>query len=257
MSEPDNAAAYEEFPEDKQEESTVKASSTADYETLVVTACNEMKFDDSGKWTPPEGMSEELKYAINSERRRRDTQSTLSKSQQELKAEQTRSNSLTDRLKAKVAPSLSVEEAEELEDLKESNPDAWRAKLNVYEQSARAKHHEDIKAINEDAAEEAEIERRNNVFEEFKTTNPELELNDYVFKNDLPQRITGKLESGESSFEVFLSEAKEYLEKGKVIAGSTTKDKEEPNLSKAGGYSTPTDTAAAADIVESYKTEIF
>ena len=256
MNEPDNAVVHEEFPEGKQEEGK-QEESTVDYETQVVTACNEMKFDDNDKWTPPEGMSEELKYAVNSERRRRDTQSTLSKSQQALKAEQTRSNALVDRLEAKIAPSLTDEEAEELEDLRESDPDAWRAKLNEHEKAAKTKHQEDIKTIDEDAGEKAEIERRTHVFEEFKAANPELELNDYVFKNDLPQRITGKLESGESSFEDFLSEAKEYLEKGKVIAGSTTKDEEEPNLNQAGGASTPADTAIAADIVKSYKNEIF
>jgi len=258
MSNPGDSAAQDDFPEGKVEKPTsAQTSSVADYEKDVVTACNDMEFGEDKKWKVPEGMSNEMQFAVNSERRRRDTQAAHTKSQQELKASEARSNALLERLESKIAPSLTVDEAEELEDLKESNPEAWREKLNEHEATAKTKHQEEMDTIDADAGTVAEVERRESLLAEFNSSNPDLELNDSVFENDLPQRITGKLQSGESTFEEFLVEAKKYLEKGKAIVGATDKHEEEPNLSKSGGNSKPADSAVAVDAIKDYKKEIF
>ena len=81
-------------------------------------------------------------------------------------------------------------------------------------------------------------------------------LNDEVFANDLPPRITGKLARGEVSFEDFLEESKEFLTKGRVIKGTKDVDAE-PNLGDAGGRDKASDAAMSGDLDVSYKDTIF
>jgi len=249
--------AQVEFPEDGNKTSTVEPSfDSAKYEQDVNEAVNSMKFNDDGDWTIPDGMTPEMQYAVNSERRRRDTQATFTKSQQALKVAESKTTALTEQLESSIRPNLTVEQAEELEDLKESDPDKWRAKLNEYDSEAYGKYEEMLEDIDSTANQETELERRKGILEQFISDNPELKLNDYVFENDLPPRITGKLSKGEATFEEFLAEAKEYLSKGKKIA-TENPGEEEPDLNKSSGTSTATDEAVKADAADSYKNEIF
>lgn len=260
MSNPDTAAAQDEFPEDDgKTTSTAPSFDTADYEQQVVTAVNEMEFDDTGKWVPPEDMSPEMRYAVNSERRRRDTQSAHEKVSQKLSASEVKTKALMERLESAITPNLSVEEAEELQDLKETNPDAWRAKLNELDAEAYEAHQEELDEIDQDASQTAEETRRTIVLNKFLSDNPELTLNDNVFENDLPQGLTGKLIEGEITFEDFLDKAKEFLQKGAKIAGSDTKTEKEPDLSASSGSSQPAAQAVklGAANAKEYENEIF
>jgi len=258
MSKPDKAVALNEFPEELTKSTSTDETSfvAADYEKEVNTAVNDMKLDDDGKWLVPDGMTPETQFAVNAERRRRDTQNSYTKSQQSLKVEESRTRALTEQLEVNIRPNLTVEQAEELEDLKESNPDKWREKLNEYDAAAYGEHEKAMEDINSIATQTAEESRRDIVLTQFFKDNPELDLNDYVFENDLPPRITGKLSNGEISFEGFLEEAKEYLTKEKRIAIADP-GKEEPNLNKSGGASKATDEAVNADSASTYEKEIF
>lgn len=257
MSNPDTAA-LDEFPEDVEEQaSTGKPSfDAAEYEKQVNEAVTNMTQDDDGKWHLPEGLSPELEFAANTERRRRDTQASYTKTQQALRVAETKTLKLTERLENSIKPNLTVEQSEELEDLKESDAEAWREKLNEYDAEAYGKYEEDIADIDSTANQAAEEERRTEVLTQFITDNPDIVLNDHVFENDLPPRITGKLEKGEISFENFLEEAKEYLTKGKKIA-TADPGKEEPDLSKSSGTNRATDKVVDADATEAYENEIF
>ena len=259
MSNPDKAVAHNDFPEEgkKEKASTENSFDAADYEKQVVTAVNEMEFDEAGKWTPPEGMSNEMQYAVNSERRRRDTQTSQQEATQSVKRAEAKVKALTNKLEGSIRPKLTVEQAEELEDLKESNPEAWREKLNEYDSKAYDEYVEEIEEIDQDTEADVEIERRTEVFERFKSDNPELKLDNNVFENDLPPRITGKLKEGELTFEEFLEEAKEYLLKGKKIVNTGKGEEEEPNLGKSGGTTEATNFAVKGDIKESYDNEVF
>jgi len=258
MSNPDTAVAQDEFPEDVESKTSTAETSfdTANYESEVNEAVSNMKQDDDGKWLVPNGMTPEMQYSVNAERRRRDTQTSFTKSQQALKVAESKTTALTEQLEASIKPNLTVEQAEELEDLKESDPDAWRAKLNEHDAEAYNKYEETMETIDSTATQEVELVRREGILNQFISDNPDLELNDYVFENDLPPRITGKLSKGEISFEDFLNEAKEYLTKGKKIA-TADPGKEEPNLNKSGGANKATDEAVNADSAASYENEIF
>lgn len=245
MSNPDNAAAQEMFGKDGE-----KSASNA-FETSVNEAVGNMTQGEDGLWVLPADLPENVAFAAKLEKRRRDTQSALSKSQSTLKAAEVERDEYRGRLITDVPLDLNSEEQEELDGLKETSPDAWRVKCNEYEERAVTKRTKELDDLKAGASDEAEIDRRIQVLQDFMDSNPELELNDEVMDKDLPPRITGKLERGEITFEEFLDQAKEF------ITGEEVKPSEEPNLSKAGGGSHASKETVAADIQESYKTTVF
>lgn len=256
MSIPNEDAALGAFPEVEETASEKTTTNSNSFEEQVNAAVSKMKQGDNGLWIVPDNLPDHIAFAAKLEKRRRDTQSALAKTQQELKAAKAVADSLKTKVVEKSTLNLTVQEAEELEDLKISNPEAWRKKLADYEDRASKTLAEELSSIDLDASVQSELERRHQVLTEFLETNPDLVLNDEVFANDLPPRITGKLERGEVSFEDFLEEAKEFLTNGKVIKGTRETDAE-PNLGKAGGRSTAADSAVESDFEQSYKNVIF
>jgi len=250
MTEPNKVEQSGDFPDIKE------TSGTVPFADQVSTVISEVTRDGEGKLVFPEGISEEAKYAATSEIRRRDTESALSKEKTGRKATETERDTYLDRLTDKVTLDLSSEQIEELNDLKQTDPDAWKAKLDEHEVEARNKLHDELDEISTDTIAANEEDRREGILETFLAANPALVLDDDAFENDLPPRITGKLERGEVSFEDFLVEAKEFLTKGAKIAG-TEKIEKEPDLNKTGGGSTADPDAVKADIVTSYKDEIY
>jgi hypothetical protein len=260
MSKPDNAVALDEFPDEEVVDTAATTENT--FESEVNDALKSMVRGEDGKMKFPDGLREEVLVAANAERRRRDTESELSKERAKTKVLSEKVNKFVDRIADGLEPTLTVEQKEELEDLKRDDPDAWREKLNKYEEDARTKLEEELELDEEDVAVVSEVERRAELLQEFNEANPELVLNDEVFENDLPPRITGKLAKGEITFEEFLVEAKKFLEKsttpvGKNVKIKTNVEDQGPNLGKAGGGSKAQDTAVEGDIVKSYKSEIF
>ena len=235
---------------------TEEKTSDVPFADQVSSVIEEVSRDGDGKLVFPEDTSEEAKYAATAEIRRRDTESALSKEKTGRKATETERDTYLDRLTDKVTLDLSSEQIEELNDLKATDPDAWKAKLDEHEVVAREALHEELDEISTDTIAANEEDRREGILEVFLSSNPALKLDDDVFENDLPPRITGKLERGEVSFEDFLEEAKEFLTKGVRIAG-TEKTEKEPDLNKTGGGSTADPEAVKADMVTSYKNEIY
>lgn len=244
-----------EFPE-VAESSTVSSETTITFADKVNDAVNSMTQKEDGTWELPKGLSEEVQFAANAERRRRDTQSAFDRTRQELTISKSKAEKLEAKLLANVQLSLTNEEREELAELKETNPDAWRAKLNEHEETARTRQREELETIDDETSQLSEIERRESVLKDFLDKNPGLVLNDDVFENDLPPRITGKLARGEISFEDFLEEAKTSIQRTTKIAGSE-EEEEEPQLGKAGGGDRVSDAAVTEDDNASYENTIF
>lgn len=224
----------------------------------VNKAVTSMTKDAKGNYVLPDDLPEEVRFAAMSEKRFRDTQSSYTKSQQENKALKAEKAALVNKLQD-VEVVLTAEQAEELEELKFSDPEAWRKKMNSLEKEARTKRvaeiDEEIKQVSAKTLGEEEIERRKEVLEQFKADNEGFELSDEILANDIPPRISKKLEKGEISFEVFLEECRDYLKKGKVVKQEETLD--QPNMSKVGGGSKPDANAVKEDIVLSYKQETY
>ena len=191
---------------------------------------------------------------IDFEKRFKDTQAAFTKSQQALKEKEAR----LEALEKLTQPKVELDEATktELETLKYEDPDAWRIKVNQLESEAARKHQETLNEAGRLAAQQAELERRAQVLEEFNRSHPTLQITDEVIQYDVPPRITKKLENGEVSFEAYLEEVRDYLQAPKVI-GDGNKTLNQPDLTRVGGDDKPSEGAVKADIVKDYKKIVF
>lgn len=227
------------------------------FEQQVNAVVKQMKQGENGIWQLPDDVeaSEEVKFAATLEKRRRDTESALGKTRQQLKAEEQVRKELEQRVAAQVQIDMTPEERESLEHLQETDPDKWRRKMNELEQKATTKLREELDGISLTASQQAELERRAQVLEQFNAEHPDVQLNDEVLENDIPPRIIKKLETGQVSFEDFLAEAYDYLKTPKKVA--SPKLDAQPNLGKAGGGNTPSHQSQAMGELDSYRNSIF
>lgn len=245
-----------DIPEDSDVKTSTGKEATKSFADSVNEVVNNMKQDDNGNFVLPEGeYSEELKYAAMAEKRRRDTQSAFGKGQNTLKAIEKENEKLRKLLVPQLE--LTTEQKEELQDLQNTDPVAWRVKLQGYEAAAQTKLDEQLSNVSKETAFEVEVARRAEVLEQFTKDNPGYQMNDDVLANDVPPRIKDKLANGDISFEEFLEETKEFFSKGKTVIGKETEEEEEPNLNESGGGSTATKQAVEEDINKSYATEIY
>jgi DNA repair exonuclease SbcCD ATPase subunit len=198
--------------------------------------------------------NEDLSVVVDWEKRFKDTQAAYTKAQQKLKEIEAKAKVLEELSKPRVE--LAKEEAEELEDLKYKDPDAWRAKLDALEREASEKHRAKLNEVTTAATQAAELERRTQILAEFSASHPDIELTDDVIQYDVPKRITNKLEKGEVTFEEFLNDVYTYLTTPKKVGtGNTTLG--QPNLGRLGGDSTPTGSAVDRDVVATYSKAVF
>ena len=241
------------------EDESSSAEEVKAFESAVSNAVKNMKRGADGKYILPKGLSPEVKHAAILEKRRRDTQSEFTKIAQAKKALEAENNALKKKSLGSVKIELTAEQAEELEDLKFSDPEAWRKKMNKYEREAHAKQSkeldDEIAQVSADTLAKDELERRKEVLIEFNRANPGFQLDDDVIQNDIPPRITKRLETGEISFEAFLQEVLDYTKTGKVVKQEKTRN--QPNLSKVGGGSRPDKHAEKEDIILSYNNEVY
>lgn len=196
--------------------------------------------DNSGTQTTPE-------TAVNWEKRYKDTQAAFTKKAQEVAALKAKLKVLEDTVKPTTP--IPSDKQQELEDLKYSDPDAWRAEMNKLEEAYKSDLNKKIEAT---ANELTELERRELVLQDFYARHPGFVLDDQY----VPPIIANKLAKGEITFEQFLSETYEFLNKPRKIA-TGNKPLNQPNLSKVGGGDTPDANAIKLDIVTSYKSEIY
>jgi hypothetical protein len=192
-------------------------------------------------------ISAEEQAQIDWEKRFKDTQAAYTKSRQEiaeLKAKLTVSG-VGDTIPLVIPEGL----REELEDLKYSDPEAWRKQLGALEKEQQTKYNDTI-------AQMTELEHRELTFMEFSASHPDIVLTDDVIQNHVPSGITKRLERGEITFEQFLQESYDFLKAPKVI-GDGNKTLEQPNLSKVGGGAMPSDSVSAKLVVDSYRNEVY
>ncbi len=246
------ADATTQVPDDKVPENKI--------EVKVNEIVGRMTKNDKGSWEiPADVIDESLRYAAIAERRRRDTQSDYTKVAQKAKALEAEKDLLRQKIVDSAMSDLSPEQKEELEQLKFEDPEEWRKRVNTLEKELKQQRAE---AIDKEAGESSakvlaadELERRKTVLDQFIKANPGFNLDDDVIANDIPPRITKKLETGKISFEEFLQECFEYTQTGKTFKQAKTMD--QPNLSKVPGGSNPDSKATQEDMVSSYKKETY
>lgn len=269
MGNPAQAATQDELAEDNVEEVDAQAKieenteedndAEPTFENKVNAAVDSMKQDVKGNWVLPENLSDEVKYAATLEKRRRDTQSDYTRTKQEKKRLEAEKAALLKKAKGNLRLQLTKEQVDELEDLKFSDPEAWRKKVNNYEREAYNRHDDELdkelKQVSTSALDDEELEDRKQVLAKFNQDHADFQLNDDIIANDIPPRIVKRLETGEISFEAFLQEAYEFTRTGKVI--KQDKVRKQPNLSKVGGGSAPDKNAKREDAIRSYDKEVY
>ena len=228
------------------------------FEQQVNSAVDSMVAAEDGSLSLPEdhGLSENLVYSANAERRRRDTQAAFSRSQNEVKRLKDENSALAKGWEKDVASVLSAEQSAELEELKATDPDAWRAKLNEYEAANATSLSDKQGTIKKDAAQGTELERRTTLLDEFNTANPDMQITDDLLANEVPPKYLKQLEAGEVTFEQLLDNVKTFLTSGKVIKGGA-KPHEDIDMSKAGGSHVPAAGAVDKDAATSYAKELY
>jgi hypothetical protein len=238
---------------------TEDKKSTVTFAEQVNTALKNVTTDEKGSLVFPEDVSDEVKFAAISEKRYRDTQAAYTRTAQKTKALEAENSVLLQKATSKVDLKLTEAQTEELETLKFEDPEAWRRKMNSYEAEAREKYRSEltaeVKNVSSSSLEKDELKRREQVLAEFMEQNEGFKLDDDMIKNDIPPRITKKLDSGDITFEEFLEQCHEYVNTGKVIAQEKVPNN--PNLSKIGGRGSPDKHAVKEDMITSYNKETF
>ena len=219
---------------------------------------SKMEKDKDGKWKLPEDaakdLSEETMFAVTSERRYRDTQGAYTKSQQNFRQQEAITDSLQERL-LKSEVTLTKEQVYELNTLKKSDPDAWRSKLNEYEETNKIKLTDELKEIRISSANKGELEvRKEQMALWSKDTG--IELTSEIVAHDLPPSFLKELDSGKVTFEEFLEKAGKFLKANKVVQGSTESiDDNTLDLGNIAGGQEPSKKAQEGDFDETYEND--
>lgn len=227
---------------------------TPTFADSVNTLVSAMTKDDKGTLQFPTGdHSEELRYAAMAEKRRRDTHGSYTRSRQEIASLTAERDALQSHVTASTsAPALTTEQEKELADLKFSDPDAWHRRLREHESIAKETTTAALKTISTAAQESSELVRREGILSLYIEANPGFSLKD----DDIPPRLSKRLETGEVSFEDFLGEVHTYLQTPKRV--HTPETQAEPNLSNLAGNAAPSTLASTKATENSYaKTDIF
>lgn len=237
-------------------ESTATTEPT--FENKVNDVVKQMTKDENGVLQFPDNVEidDSVKFAATTEKRRRDTESALGKTRLQLKTEEGLRGKLEKRVAADLALKMSPEAAEELELLQVNDPEAWRRKVNALEVEATTSFLSEQSTERDSLTQEAELGRRESVLAQFNSEHPDAKITDAVLLNEIPPRISKKLETGTITFEEFLTEANAFLTRPVKIAG-TTAEEAKPNLGRVGGGSNPADSAVAGQDADDYSKTIF
>lgn len=187
---------------------------------------------------------------IDWEKRFKDTQAAFTKSRQELAATKAELQAAKEMQQFAMPADVKAR----LDELKFSDPDAWRVEMNAFEQSKTAKFNE-LHANNTQAIlSELNQEDRVQTLKEFNSLHG-VEITESLLQNEIPNRIHNELNSGAIDYATYLAKCVEYLKTPKVIAG-TQEVLGQPNIGKIGGGATPGEAASNMNIETAYKTMV-
>ena len=229
-------------------------------EEQVSSLVGKLEKNDDGKWEMPEDVikehdvSDAMLYAIKTEKRRRVDQAAYTQTRQQLAKEKAVSEELSNKFLSIASP-LSEDQKEELADLKVSDPDQWRVKLNEYETAAKEARRQTLEETRQAGAQKGELEMRQEAIAEFAQSTG-IELTDEIITREVPPKYVAQLEAGEITFDDFLQTAKVYVAGEKVIAGANDKPKNEPDIGDMPGGNRPQDPSSAQEDV-AYESQIF
>ena len=195
-------------------------TSNPDAEITELVSKHINNLDDKGKLQLPDDMPDWQKHVIRGEKRTRDAQSELSRTQTTLRASEA-SNDVLKGQALTVVPDtfqLNDDELKELNELKTNDPDAYRLRVNDLETKAKQAQVDNIKTLTDEAVTKANetfiAKDRITVLQEFRLANPDTVLTDEVLVNDVPPRFMNELNAGNYDYATYLAKLSEYLGTG-------------------------------------------
>lgn len=194
---------------------------------------------------------------VDYEKRFKDTQAFATriaqeKAEKERELEELKAELSVLRTAAKPSVTIPKEVQDELDDLKFSDPDAWRSRMNQLEAEASNEFNSKLTNAKQATAQQLELNRRASILAEFEAAHPDIAFTDELLQLDIPARLTKKLETGKVTYEEFLNEVVDFVKAPKVI-GSAAKTLKQPNLGKLGGDDTPTkDSVDSRNLQQKY-----
>lgn len=228
MSDPDKTDA-------QADKGTEQTKSVQDQVNDIVTG---ITTDDKGKLVMPEGdFDETLEYAAKTEHRRRGTEGAYAHEKTLRKTAESVAQGLEDQIGKQAQFKPSAKQQEELEELLETDPEAWRVKLNEYETEAQLNAREGLSKIKEDAISTVLIKERTEQLNAFNTLHPDANLTPELIAQSVPKMHLDKLENGKMTYAEFLGVANTYVTSGAAV---DTDNPDKPiDLSDAPGSSEP------------------
>ena len=201
---------------------SIDASNSSQVNELVAKFSNDL--DDKGKLQLPDDMPDWQKHIVRSEKRQRDAQSELGRTQTQLR-ESEAVNKVLSKEAMGIIPTdfeMSSEEVAALNKLKHDDPDAYRLEVNALEAKAKEFQSNKLKKLQEDAKIEVtnsyQATNRVTVLQEFRDANPDLVITDDVLVNDVPPRFMNDLNNGKiANYHDYLVEVSKYLTGGKEV----------------------------------------
>lgn len=226
------------------------------FQEQVNELVGKMQKGEDGKWTLPEDVAkdlpEELSFAVTAERRVRDTQSAYTRAQQELRKQEAIAKGLEEKLMTSEV-ALTKEQRYELNELKKTDPEKWRAKLNEYENKNKTTLTKELDKIRTESAHKGELEVRKEQMAAWSESTG-IALTDEIVENELPPKFLKELEAGKITFEQFLNKAGNFLNAEKVVQGSTEPtDDNELTLNQVAGGKEPSKQAQEGDFEQTYE----
>jgi len=222
------------------------SNSDTDINELVAKHVNNL--DDKGKLQLPDDMPDWQKHVVRAEKRQRDAQSELGRTQSQLRESKAVNGVLMETAGSMIPEDfqLSDDELAEINGLKKSDPDAYRLRVNDLEAKAKVAQAEKLTELTKKAATDATTahvtKNRVTVLAEFRDANPDLSITDDVLTYDVPPRLLAGVTAGEYSYAEYLDKVKAYVTAGKKAPGNGNNDPH--NINSMPGSNTPGKGAA-------------
>jgi len=225
-----------------------KNASNQDTELSELVSKHVNNLDDKGKLQLPDDMPDWQKHVIRSEKRQRDAQSELGRTQAQLRESNAVNGVLMETASTMVPDDfqLSDDELTALDKLKTTDPDKYRLEVNALEAKAKEAQQVKLSELTKKAATDATdahtTKNRVTVLSEFRDANPDLVITDDVLVNDVPPRFMKGVQDGDYDYGTYLSMVKDYIGTGKKAPAGNEGDPH--NIHKMNGSQTPGKKAA-------------
>ncbi len=155
-------------------------------------------------------------------------------------------------------PKLDKTTTDRLNDLKYSDPDAWRKEMDSLESVNDKQISEHLEVVSKQNRDLTRKEQLNEAHTSLAGKHSDFAkvINSNTLLSDIPPRITNKYESGDMTAEDYLEQAYKFITAQKGISNPADLSGK-PNLNNATGGSTPDPSAVDRDLNKSYSETIF